>query len=82
MLIETYNSPNHSIYCLWALLIDLYINEIIKSWDSIESMYKVFTKYKRIDIGIVKFLYVLDWLFLLGIVKEEKSHIIFNSINR
>ena len=80
MLIETNTSPTNTIYFIGSQLIEMFLQWLFQSNMELEEMYNLYTK-KHKDIWIVKFIYVLDWLFIIGIIDFSHSYITFLNDN-
>lgn len=76
MLIESNTAPTSTIYFIGHQLIAMYLKWDFQSQMQLEEMYNLYVKDYN-DIGMVKFIYTLDRLFLLGIIDFNQSHITF-----
>lgn len=65
MLIDITQSPQNSIYYLGSKLIEFWIRYKWIKRQNVEKMYEHFNEYSGEDIKFWKFLFVLDWLYLL-----------------
>ena len=81
MLIETNISPTNTIYFIWSQLIEMFFAGLFNSSMKIEEMYEVYLQKNNQEIGMIKFIYALDRLFIIGIISFNNSQIVFKNDN-
>lgn len=70
MIVSKNISPERDLYYLGSILIDIFQSKNIKEIDYIE-LYSSFKE--KSDIGANLFLLTLDWLFILGLIKNSDN---------
>ncbi len=72
MIVDRDTVPEQKLYFIGALIIDL-LRQVNDSVDLL-SLYESYLK-KHGDIVITKFLLVMDWLFIIGVVESKNGEI-------
>lgn len=70
MIVSKNISPERDLYYLGSILIDIFQSKNIKEIEYIE-LYSSFKE--KSDIGPNLFLLTLDWLFILGLIKNSDN---------
>lgn len=76
MLIESNTAPTNTIYFIGHQLIEMFLKWKFQSKMQLEEMYGLYAR-NYDDIGMIKFIYALDRLFILGVIDFNQSHITF-----
>lgn len=72
MIVLSNNSPGRSLYYLGAMLVAMLKTQPFRSENPL-LLFEKFTHYIDIDISFSHFLFVLDWLYLIGLVDLTDS---------
>lgn len=74
MLLPDNINPDKSIYYVGAKILEALKKEKSNTIDVLE-LYNRYKQYKNTSISFKYFLFGLDWLYLLGMIKHEKGNI-------
>jgi hypothetical protein len=73
MIIDKNIHPEHDLYFLGAKLIEIMDSLDKVEWEFFDLFVEFYTNYK---VSINLFLLVLDWLFILGVIRKTTNGVI------
>lgn len=73
MIVNKDSNPERELYYLGALVIEILIDSPNKSVDFFDAFQALNNK-KKVSMNL--FSLTLDWLYLIGVVKSQKGHIV------
>ena len=76
MIIDDRMNPELSIYYLAYFLVENILSKQDKLYD-VKTLYNLFMTIQTRSISFTRFMLILDFLYLLDVIKEENGEIIY-----